>query len=427
MNKKMLAGFITIAMLTIPTVASADTTDTTTVTTPPTVNRLSGQSRIQTAVAIASNGWTQSDYAIIAYAWDFPDAVSAAPLAYKDKAPILLTDKDTLSPDTATELSALQVKHVIIVGGTGVVSSNVETQIQSKGMDTQRLAGSSRYETSVDIANAVGSSGTIILTNGLNPYEALSISPMAAKDGIPIILTARNTVPDVIQNYLKQNNITKTYVLGKADGTTDDDGIADNTIFPSPVRITGANVYERNINIIKAFQSDIDFSKIYISTGKSFADALTGSVLAAKTSSPIIFVDGNISKVTREYIASEYASIKEVDVIGGTGSVTDATAQELATNQQNLTTNGGFKTKLDGLVTAGTITQDQETAIVALFTKPTAGTSQTGARDENGGLKTKLDGLVTAGTITQDQETAIEALFTYHSSTNGDSVDNNGQ
>jgi len=63
----------------------------------------------------------------------------------------------------------------------------------------------------------------------------------------------------------------------------------------------------------------------------------------------------------------------------------------------------GFKTALDSLVTAGTITQAQETAVETAMT-PAKGNFK---RGHNNGFKTALDGLVTAGTITQAQETAI--------------------
>jgi len=63
-----------------------------------------------------------------------------------------------------------------------------------------------------------------------------------------------------------------------------------------------------------------------------------------------------------------------------------------------------FKSKLDGLVTAGTITQTQENAIVTLAT--------TTINSAKGEMKTGLDGLVTAGTITQAQEDAVVKLAT---------------
>ena len=326
-SKKFILGILSVAA----TIGMLSTSVSASVIS----NRVEGSDRVKTSVEVANSGWTQSDYAVIAYAWDFPDAVSAAPLAYKYHAPILLTNKESLNSTISTELTNLKVKHVFIVGGVGVVSANVESQISSKGIDIQRLSGSDRYQTSIAIANQVGTTGSIIVTNGYSPYEALSISPIAAKKGIPIILTARKGVPDAIINYLKQNNITQTYILGKADGTSDSDGVADTTIFPNPVRITGANIYERNINIIKMFDGDLNYSKIYLATGKAFADALAGSALAATTSSPLIFVDNKMPQVTKDFISSKAASVSSVVILGGTGAVSDNTEQQVETLLSN--------------------------------------------------------------------------------------------
>ena len=295
------------------------------------VTRIAGADRVKTSVAVADAGWTQSDYAVIANAWDFPDAVSASPLAYKYKAPILLTDKANLNPDTSAELTKLGAKHALIVGGNGAVSANVESQITALGIDIQRFSGPDRYATSVAIANAVGNTGSIVITNGYNPYEALSISPIAAELGMPIILTARDSVPPEITDYLSKNTITKTYVLGKADGTTSNDGVADNSLFPNPIRITGDNLYQRNINIIKQFSGNLNFSKVYLATGKAFADALAGSALAATTGSPLIFVDNDMPQVTNDFITSEAGTVTSMTVLGGTGAISDSTVQGVKT------------------------------------------------------------------------------------------------
>jgi len=69
--------------------------------------------------------------------------------------------------------------------------------------------------------------------------------------------------------------------------------------------------------------------------------------------------------------------------------------------------NGGPTTALDALVTAGTITQAQETAIQTAIQ-----TAMSTATKSQAGLQTALDTLVTAGTITQAQETAIETAIT---------------
>ena len=344
-NKKFILGLLSVATTTIMLSANVSASVI--------ANRVEGSDRVKTSVEVANSGWAQSDYAVIAYAWDFPDAVSAAPLAYKYKAPILLTDKENLNGVISSELSNLKVKHVFIVGGLGVVSPKVESEISAKGIDITRLCGKDRYETSIAIANQVGTNGSIVVTNGFNPYEALSISSIAAKKGMPIILTARKGVPDVIINYLKQNNITQTYVLGKADGSTIDDGVADTTIFPNPIRITGANLYERNINILKMFGSDVDYSKVYLVTGKSFADALAGSALAANalsptTASPLIFVDNNMKQVTKDFISSKASSVNSLVILGGTGAVSDNTVQEVETLLSNA---GGVTTTTPSAIT----------------------------------------------------------------------------
>ncbi|MGC7871704.1 cell wall-binding repeat-containing protein [Desulfosporosinus sp. SYSU MS00001] len=51
--------------------------------TTPITTRLAGIDRYNTAAVIAINGWKQSDYAVIAYGENYPDALSAAPLASK--------------------------------------------------------------------------------------------------------------------------------------------------------------------------------------------------------------------------------------------------------------------------------------------------------------------------------------------------------
>ena len=65
---------------------------------------------------------------------------------------------------------------------------------------------------------------------------------------------------------------------------------------------------------------------------------------------------------------------------------------------------GWFKSRLDSLVKAGTLTQAQEVAIQSAITTAKGEFK----RGDNGGFKTVLDRLVKAGTITQAQEDAIQ-------------------
>lgn len=62
---------------------------------------------------------------------------------------------------------------------------------------------------------------------------------------------------------------------------------------------------------------------------------------------------------------------------------------------------------LDGLISYGAITEEQKSAIADALKPPRSGDSDPEANGLEQKLKEKLDSLVTAGTITSDQETAV--------------------
>jgi putative cell wall-binding protein len=287
--------------------------------------RLFGQTRYDTSSAISASGWTNSYYAVIATGETFPDALAAAPLAKKYDAPILLTNYNELSKSISNELERLKVKHAFIIGGDGVISNSVENQIKSKGIETERISGANRYETAIKIAEKVGTSDEIVITTGEDFTDALSISSIAAKKMMPIILTEKNTMPDVVKNYISDNKISNAYILGGNDIISD--SIADE--FPNVERIQGSDKYERNINIISRFAQDLDFSNTLIATGEDFSDALSGSALASKESAPIILTNNAPSFDTKSFISSNASNIKQLEILGGAGVLSDSVINNL--------------------------------------------------------------------------------------------------
>jgi competence protein ComGC len=105
------------------------------------------------------------------------------------------------------------------------------------------------------------------------------------------------------------------------------------------------------------------------------------------------------------------AGVMMVGMVISTGTAVFAASATNSTSNPSaihkLGGNTGMKTQLDTLVTAGTITADQETAVLNLFTRQDNGK----AGNHKDGMKTQLDALVTAGTITADQETAIQTAL----------------
>lgn len=283
MNKKILPFILSIILVlsvSLPVLATNIS---------PEVTRLAGNDRYLTASAIAKQGWNQSDYAILAYGGNFPDALGVAPLAKKYDAPILLTATNELQNNTEKTLKDLKVKNVIIVGGTGVISNNIESQLESMGISVERISGANRYETSVKIAQKLGSTNELIVATGEDYPDALSIAPIAAIKQIPIILVPREYIPDSVKDYISSKDIDKTYVIGSSEI------ISDNVcnLFPNSERITGADKYARNIAINEKFVDTFSSEGVCLATGEGFADAIAGSVFAAKTGNPILLIDSD--------------------------------------------------------------------------------------------------------------------------------------
>jgi len=293
--------------------------------------RLAGENRYDTSASIAQDGWEQSDYAILAYGGNYPDALSAAPLAKKYDAPILLTSGNNLPAVTKETLISLQVKNVFIIGGTGVIPSSIDSELKSMKISVTRIAGQDRYETAIKVAQQLPSPTEIFVVTGEDYPDALSIAPIAALKHEPIILVPKNYMPDSVKAYLSANSINKTYVVG------DSDIIDDNVFnqFPGSERIIGVDKYVRNINVNIKFDDLFNSKDICIATGEGFADALTGAAYAAKKGIPIVLVNNYPPPFTRLYTIINLNMADAINgipyIFGGTGVVTDKAVAYLYT------------------------------------------------------------------------------------------------
>lgn len=164
--------------------------------------RVAGGDRYQTASALASVtgaptvGLNEDGRrtAILASGEAFPDALAAGPLAYDDAFPLLLTPPSALAPDAEQALATLGIQHVIVVGGTGAVSTAVTDRLTALGVTSERLAGGDRYATARAIAaKAIGELGHtaahVDLATGDSFPDALAGGPHAGSAHGVIVLT----------------------------------------------------------------------------------------------------------------------------------------------------------------------------------------------------------------------------------------------
>lgn len=319
-------------------------------------SRLYGADRYETAAKVSQNGWTSSDYAVIASGEAYPDALCAAPLAKANNAPILLTSKGSLNQSTLDELKRLNVKHVYIVGGEGAVSAAVENQIKAVASDVQRLAGQTRYETSIKVAQKLGTTTKVVLASGETYADALSIAPVAAMEGMPIILTESSSLSQAASDYIKSNSgITKTYVIG-GSGAVSDSAVSG---VPGAQRFGGSDRYETNKLVVEGFSSDFSFGNAYVAIGNGplgneFADALSVSALAAKNKNPLIITGQTLSDYTKALMKEKLTTSSTLTVLGGTGVISDGLVADMNSAVTGTTASSGGSSSGGG-VTSNTL------------------------------------------------------------------------
>ena len=192
----------------------------------PTVERIEGSTRYGTAVEIASelgvgSSWCDGDdpAAILVNGGDvsLADAMLVGPIAYRLQVPVLLTAADELPPETSDFITDEDIEHVVIVGGTRVVSKAVKDALEDAGVDTvERIAGATAAATSValaelmagDCADALSpvSVDTAALVNSNALPDGIVSAPVLAStfaEGalVPVLLVG-DTLPASVQDYL---------------------------------------------------------------------------------------------------------------------------------------------------------------------------------------------------------------------------------
>ncbi|MFC0525318.1 cell wall-binding repeat-containing protein [Pontibacillus salicampi] len=282
----------------------------------PYLDRLHGSNRNETAVEISKQGWSKGADAVVLTRNDaYPDALTGAPLAYQEDAPILLTNTESLPTVTKNEIKRLNPDKVFILGGSkNAVSTNVVNQLKQldSSLTIKRLAGNDRYETAQAIAKEVNNkTDKAVVATGNKFPDALSVAPYAAREGMPILLTKKGSIPQPMKEELTK--VEEAVLVGGP-------GVVNNDVYkqlPGPaVRINGDSRYETASAV--AMYSRMNRETAFIATGEDFPDALSGAVLAAKENAPLLLAKENdLTDATRSFIEESPQPTYDFTILGG--------------------------------------------------------------------------------------------------------------
>jgi YVTN family beta-propeller protein len=290
------------------------------------VTEVAGVDRFGTSAAISASAFAPGvPVAYITDGYAFPDALSAAPVAGRDGAPILMVLPDEIPATIQAELTRLKPQRIVILGGFDAVSDSVELALQQFTSGTvSRTAGVDRFATSAAISAAAFSPGVpvVYVTDGENFPDALSAAPVAGKDGAPMLLVLPNAVPATIKTELTRLKPQSIVVLGGTSVVSDSVKAALRQFTTGAVsRTSGADRFATSAAIsAAAFAPGAPI--VYVTNGYNFPDALSAAAVAGKVGAPVLLLpaSGSISSVVKEL---QRLKPKQIVILGGPESLGD--------------------------------------------------------------------------------------------------------
>ena len=297
--------------------------------------RLAGSNRYATSQAVADDYMKGReagyfDKVVVASGVNFPDALAGSYLAAMLDAPLIMVN-DSMSQNVADYIQrhTYPGATVYILGGTGAVPESFETLITGSdyGFKAERLAGSNRYLTNLEIldscgACAEGKTEDVLVCSGKSFADALSASSLAS----PILLVGDTLLPGQLE-FVKRPGVGTVYIIGGTAAVSEsvEAAIAEAS-GKTPVRLAGANRYETSAAIASYFTNTLETfagDMVFFASGANFPDGLAGGPLACTYGAPLLLIDKG-----RTVDAAGYNALHNITrsvTLGGTGVLPDET------------------------------------------------------------------------------------------------------
>jgi len=280
-----------------------------------------GSDRYDTAIRLSQAAFPDwADGVVLVPGDNYPDALSAAPLAAAWGGPTLLTPASGLDSRTKAELQRLNPSRVFVVGLSTAVRDAVQFALPTTTVT--RIAGADRYDTAAQVATQVktrltsqGKSITrVVIVPGDDFPDGLTVGPVAAKNGWPILLTPKNgPVPSVTVNaYTTTLGVTTATTVGVSTGVT----IPNIT---SLKRINGTDRYETSALVATWAAEENPFASYKhtaLATGDNYPDALAAGSYLAKDGGVLLLTNGEtIPQNTIDQLKKNYRALEVMDYV----------------------------------------------------------------------------------------------------------------
>jgi putative cell wall-binding protein len=326
------------------------------------VERVWDDDRYSTAVNVARTRftsptnptlWLGVDTIVIASGEDraAADPLAAAGLCGVYNAPLFLVTQSAVPNEVKQAvkeiLATRQGTRVVIVGGPASVPDAIFDQLNALSstvpLTKDRIIGTGdRYDLAAAIAQRMklekGDPDYALIANGADSskfFDALALSPIAARKEYPILLVKETSVPSATKNTLA--SIGNPHVVIGGGPATVSDGVKAQlaAVQPNTDRWWGADRYKTAIDIADKATLKNWLDEAYVGVAAKLPDALTGGATIGQVRGVLLITDGTeLTSSTGDWLSSRKATVDKCFMLGGPHSVSQDVKTQIYANLQ---------------------------------------------------------------------------------------------
>jgi putative cell wall-binding protein len=216
------------------------------------VRRIAGEDRYETAVKIGDEVRSLSgnlDDAMLVDGTNFPDVITISALASQKRAPILLTQPQQLVNSTKNTLEDWNITNTTIGGSYDSVAKNIEDNLEVANVS--RVGGVDRYETAelvgAEVRKLTGNNDDLILVDGTDFPDGITINSLASKFKAPIMLTTPNKLSETTSKKINDWSIKNVLIGGGYNSVAK--SVEDSLGVENKERVAGIDRFDTAVKI----------------------------------------------------------------------------------------------------------------------------------------------------------------------------------
>ncbi len=287
-------------------------------------------------------GAALAEYVVLSRNDDFPDSLTGSVLT--GFGPLLFTATASLTPQTRAEIDRVLASSgtIYLLGGTGAISTAVEGELTGAGYAVVRLAGPSRVETALAVADEArrlfgGETVMLARDRGVPGNEtsgwadSVSGGGLAAYTGIPILITPSASLHPAVADWLQADATSSVTLLGGEAALSS----SVEAAVPGPLRVAGAERTETAARIaidlwqVDRNSSDRWFVVINGSHPLGWAFGLAAAGLSSDNFAPVLLVGQQVSPATADLAGACGSPQVDLLLVGDASVISDGVAAEL--------------------------------------------------------------------------------------------------